>query len=243
MAAASRESDTARTAEVAPQTDSNAVSDLRPHSMPPSAAEINQSSAGAQQAAQEAINKQFGPLTITDTGAAKLCDKRDQAPKDAHSIGVNPETGAKQGFIWQNGHGYALSTDGKGRADVCVEYANGTKVGMTGEMVTNPTPGGMPIKPDKVEVLSNGGKMQFEKAPDGSTIMHATDPHRNTQDFPVNGSLTDAGVQATRHPNYQVHWAESGPKGLSFFPTSDQDAPSRREQFKAWQSRHPQEIK
>jgi len=176
MAAASRESDTARTTEVAPQTDSNAVSDLRPHSMPPSAAEINQSSAGAQQAAQEAINKQFGPLTITDTGAAKLCDKLDQAPKDAHSIGVNPETGAKQGFIWQNGHGYALSTDGKGRADVCVEYANGTKVGMTGEMVTNPTPGGMPIKPDKVEVLSNGGKMQFEKAPDGSTIMHATDP-------------------------------------------------------------------
>jgi len=182
-------------------------------------------------------------LTITDTGAAKLCDKLDQAPKDAHSIGMDPATGAKQGFIWKDGHGYALSTDGKGKADVCVEYANGTKVGMSGEMVNSPAPGGMPIKPDNVEVLSNGGKMQFEKGPDGKTIMHATDPHRNTQDFPVNGSLTDAGVQATKHPNYQIHWAEAGTEGLSFFPTSDQDSAGRRGQFQAWQARHPQEIK
>ncbi|MBS2009663.1 MAG: hypothetical protein JST01_21595 [Cyanobacteria bacterium SZAS TMP-1] len=216
-----------------------ASDNLQPHTMQPSMAEINAAGANGRQAALDALNKQFGPLTLTDAGEKNLCDVLAKAPQDARSANKNPATGAIREFNWQDGTGSALSVDPKnGHAEACVMYKNGTVSAVSGEYDRSAAPGTIPIKPKDVEVLSGGGKLEFKAKEDGSAALFATDPFRNTQEFPVNGNMKDVLRQATGNKDFKVLWGETGPKGLSFMPTSANDSPAKAKQVEEWKARH-----
>jgi hypothetical protein len=203
----------------------------------PTAADVNAGNKPAQDAAQATVDNHFAGVTITNADQINLCQTLLQAPRDALSQKMNKTNGHGETFDWKDGVGHAFSAGADGKAAACIlNSKTGTEISASGQYDPKVAKGELPMKPDDIQIVSGGGKIEYTPGPNGTTIAHETDRQGNKQDDRVPGTMKQNLDASANVKDLQYLWAPKKADGVDFMFSSSSDTPQQKQQLEQWKA-------
>lgn len=199
---------------------------------------VSDANAVAQANAQKTVDSKFGSISITDAGQAKICDLVKNSPIKEGSAAIVSAEGSGHVTGWHGGVGKGASFDSKGNGSVCVVYGADTTVSATGKIRKDNADGEVPIMPDNVQVVSPGGKVEYQPDADGTAKRISTARDGGKAVDKTSESMEKSAANVMERPDLKVIWAKSDKDGPHFVFNSSDDPAVIKDAIQAWKKKH-----
>lgn len=199
---------------------------------------VGEAKAVAQANAQKTVDSKFGSFSISDAGQAKICDLVKSSPiKEGSAASVSVD-GSGHVIAWHGGVGKGASFDSSGNGSVCVVYDGDTTVSATGKIKKDNVDGGLPIVPENVQLVSPGGKVEYQPGADGTAKRISTARDGGTAVDKTAESMEQSAANVMERPDLKVMWAKSDKDGPHFVFSSSDDPKVIKDAIQAWKKKH-----